>query len=90
MVTLSDDPAAADAGFEPATVRDACDPSAFAGCTENLGSFLRAVSRILEALAGEANGVLVKEGGRYRLIDHEKPGSVVPEPDLFDLGAATD
>ena len=91
MVTLSDDPAAADTGFEPAAVRDACNPSAFTGCADNPGSFLKAVSRALEALAGEANSVIVKEGGRYRLVNG--PASA-PAPsselDLFSFGIAAE
>ena len=67
-LTLADDPAAPDAGFEPGMVRDACDRAAFSGCADNPGSFLKAVSRALEALAGEPVPAIVKDGGRYRLV----------------------
>ena len=64
---------------------------AFTGCADNPGSFLKAVSRALEALAGEANSVIVKEGGRYRLVNG--PASA-PAPsselDLFSFGIAAE
>lgn len=85
MAALSDD-STADLAFEPSVVRDACDPAAFAGCAGNSGSYLKAVSRVLEALAAEPDAEVFKADGRYRLVQHPDSGEAGREPYLFDLG----
>jgi hypothetical protein len=67
VTALSNDPAAAQIGFEASVVRDSCVRAAFGTVVDNPGSFLRAVSRALDVLADKPEPMVIKVGGRYRL-----------------------